>query len=133
MGYYQDCAIPKGPHSQPEKVAKRAKRVNSERSAKEQVRARDGRRCRVPGCRDQAKGWRLEVAHLSDKGMGGDHGTRSKRHLMICLCYPHHQGQDGYSLHNERLRIEPETSEGADGPCKFSVHKESGWDVVGVA
>ncbi len=104
----------------------------AEEAAKDQVRIRDQRKCRVPGCRFLKQGWALHVAHLDDKGMGGDKQllrTRVDRMLALCAC--HHQGP--ISLHSTDLRIIPETSRGTRGPCRFEVADEQKkWVVVGI-
>jgi hypothetical protein len=94
------------------------------------VRLRD-RECRWPGC-DYCRTYksRLEVAHLHDKGMGGDHGVRSTSDQMMLLCFLRHQGP--VSLHSGDCRITPLTDRGTDGPCKFEQQSESGWRVVHV-
>jgi len=102
-----------------------------EEAEKRKVRQRDVV-CRWPGCtncRDYKP--RLEVAHLDDKGMGGDHGNRTSADRMILLCFLTHQGPR--SLHSGDLRIEPLTEQGTDGPCMFLASDEQkGWLVVGV-
>jgi hypothetical protein len=111
-------------------LEKRATRRYVEATEKAAVRKRDGGVCRWPGCGERGEKWRLEVAHLNDKGMGGDHGTRSTRDQMILLCLPHHQGPR--SLHSGDLRITPVTSRGADGPLRFDEQTEAGWRTVGL-
>jgi hypothetical protein len=101
-----------------------------EDAEKRKVRARDVR-CRWPACPNcAAYKPRLEVAHLADKGMGGDHGRRSTADQMMLLCFLTHQGP--HSLHAQTRRIEPLTSRGADGPCRFWELREEGWTVVHV-
>lgn len=112
---------------------KRQKRVRDEDAIKQQVRIRDGYRCRVPGCTEQKRGVRLEIAHLDDKGAGGDKRLiRTRRDRMIALCFLHHQGP--VSLHSKDLRIEPESDAlGTDGPCWFYVSDEQlKWKSLGV-
>lgn len=111
-------------------LANRAERRTAEDHAKAEVRKRDGGVCRWPGCGERGKRWRLEVAHLADKGMGGDHGVRSTRDQMILLCLPDHQG--ARSLHSGDKRITPLTTAGTDGPCQFEEQTEAGWRVVAV-
>ena len=96
---------------------------------KQAVRGRDGNKCRWPGCRS-AKSVRLEVAHLNDKKMGGDHGLRSSRDQMMLLCFFCHQGP--FSLHSKDKRIEPiDPTLGTNGPCAFYERQESGqWQHV---
>lgn len=90
---------------------------NHERVEKDKVRKRDRRRCRWPFCEHKALKPRLEVAHLNDKGMGGDHGERTTADQMILLCLLHHQGPR--SLHSGNLEIRPQTNDGTNGPCLF--------------
>jgi hypothetical protein len=93
-------------------------RAAHEYRAKKYVRQRDRHACRVPGCDWYAQGYALHVAHLIDKGMGGDkRGLRTTRQTMITLCWNHHQGP--ISLHSKRLVIYPLTDAGTDGPCRF--------------
>jgi len=102
-----------------------------EEAEKAKVRVRD-KQCRWPECSycRQFKP-RLEVAHLADKGMGGDHGERSTADQMILLCFLRHQGP--VSLHSGMVKIEPVTERGTNGPCMFSIMDEQrGWTVVHV-
>jgi hypothetical protein len=118
-----------------ERRKKRNKLRNAEDAIKQEVRRRDGHRCRYPGCPMLFSSLfgRLEVAHLNDKGMGGDKRLiRTRRDRMILLCFGHHQGPR--SLHSGDLRIDPETQKGTDGPCAFWMADEQRkWRCVGVA
>lgn len=107
-------------------------RIQAERDAKAEVRERD-QTCRWPGCDCQrswgdAQGMRwmrqLEVAHLVDKGMGGDkQQLRSQRKLMILICGWRHRGN--FSLHSKRARIVPvNAAKGTDGLCEFYVQRQ---------
>lgn len=105
-----------------------------EDASKRQVRLRDVtcRWARATGdcyCL-RYKNLTLHVAHLYDKGAGGDHGVRSTPDQMIVLCSLRHQGE--LSLHSGRARITPITERGTDGPCQFEMETESGWQVVHV-
>lgn len=111
-------------------LAKRAKVRTAEANAKAAVRTRDGGVCRWPGCGERGKRWRLEVAHLVSKGIGGDGGTRSTPDQMALLCFQCHQGPR--SLHSGDKRIAPVTAQGADGPLRFEEQSEAGWRVVGL-
>ena len=72
-----------------------------EEAEKRKVRLRD-KQCRWPECAYcRSYNTRLEVAHLNDKGMGGDHGERSTADQMILLCWLRHQGP--ISLHSGGL------------------------------
>lgn len=122
---------PRGARRQ-ELLDKRRERRLKEEHAKEQVRIRDRRQCRVPGCTLLKKGWAPNVAHLDAKGIGGDKQLdRTQVHRMLVLCFPHHQGP--MSHHSKDLRIEPETDRGTNGPVHFFVADEqAGWISVGV-
>lgn len=111
-----------------ERREKRKKAKAFEEGEKRKVRTRDVR-CRWPSC-EYCREFkpRLEVAHLNDKGMGGDHGLRSTADQMLLLCFLIHQGPR--SLHSGDRRIEPLTERGTDGPCLFLELKEAGWCVV---
>lgn len=98
-----------------ERRANRAEIVAHEKAQKAEVVARDGSHtCRlVPNCPEREK---HETAHLDDKGMGGDHGTRTTADTMIRACLFHHQGR--WSLHSGDLRVEYLTPEKANGPIE---------------
>ena len=100
-----------------DRAAKRRKVVAHETQQKAIVRERDDYRCRVPGCMNPRR--QLEVAHLEDKGMGGDPtGIRSTPAKMLVLCRDHHQGPK--SVHSGHLVIAPKDAElGTAGPCNF--------------
>jgi hypothetical protein len=101
---------------------------------KAELRARDGKGCRWPGCEFWKKGIRVEGVHLVDKGMGGDPlGIRTQRALMIRLCNRHHQGS--VSIHSGDLDIVFLTDKGTDGPVQFkrkNPKAKDGWDVEAV-
>ena len=115
------------------RARRRGERKSHETREKAEVRARDGRGCRWPGCTFDKK-FRVECAHLVDKGMGGDPmGVRTKRALMIRLCHVHHQG--GTSIHSGDLDIVFLTSKGTDGPVQFlrkNPKAKNGWEIEGV-
>jgi hypothetical protein len=160
--FYASCAIPKVTRPKAQKPVqpiqrlrkrktkpvtrerrKRAlERVYAEREAKAEVRERD-QTCRWPGCTcqrswgsSQANSWMrgLEVAHLEDKGMGGDKKLiRTQRHKMILICGWRHRGTFG--LHSGRARIVPLNAEkGTDGPCEFWLQRQKNgeWELVGL-
>lgn len=113
-----------------ERMEKRADIEAAEEKNKREVRRLDGYMCRVPHCDCLKRRDRLEVAHLVDKGIGGDHGVRSGLENLILLCLAHHQGR--VSLHQGTLKIEPLTPEGMRGPCEFWVSDGgSGWVSIG--
>lgn len=133
MAFATNFKPPKGTHLI-ERREKRKAIEALEEQEKRQVRLRDGecRWARSVGdcyCR-RYKNITLHVAHVNDKGMGGDHGVRSTADQMILLCALRHQGE--ISLHTGRARITPVTDRGTDGPCKFEMDTEMGWQVVHV-
>jgi hypothetical protein len=106
--------------------ARRDKRMAGETYLREQKRiakARDGGKCRWPGC-DCGKNGRkplLESAHLIDKSRGGSDDASN----LISLCDERHRGTP--SLHSKDLHIEPLTPHGANGVCAFYArHPETG-------
>jgi hypothetical protein len=111
----------KGPEAE-RRTKKAAKVAVGERANKRAVRLRD-MVCRYPecGCRTGAirgDDAALEVAHLEDKGMGGDPLLiRSLPSTMILLCHYRHQGVEGE--HSKLLEIERLTPSGTDGACAF--------------
>jgi hypothetical protein len=113
---------------------RRTTRRSHEDKIKAELRARDGKGCRWPGCEFWKKGVRVEGVHLVDKGMGGDPlGIRTQRALMIRLCHRHHQGST--SIHSGDLDIVFLTSKGTDGPVQFlrrNLKAKSGWAIEGV-
>lgn len=93
---------------------------------KDLVRARD-KRCRWPHCAN-CKQWqpRLEVAHLTAKGMGGDPAmVRTSADRMILLDWLTHQAGTS-SLEQHGKWIVPLTDRGTDGPCEFWQDDEQG-------
>jgi hypothetical protein len=94
-------------------------RVLAEDKEKDKVRARD-RQCRWPHCENcRAYKPRLEVAHLTAKGMGGDpNGDVTTADQMILLDFLTHQSGP-LSLEQHGRRIVPLTDKGTYGPCEF--------------
>ena len=88
----------------------------AEKDVKAEVTRRDGQKvCRLdPNCLHVKVGIGVEGVHLDDKGMGGDHGVRTQRHLMIRGCAIHHRGAK--SLHSGDLKVRYLTDKGTDGP-----------------
>ena len=116
-----------------ERHSRRLEIRNHERVEKDKARKRDKRRCRWPHCEYKAMKPRVEVAHLDDKGMGGDHGLRTDAAIMIRSCFFHHQGP--WSLHSHDLRVEYLTPELANGPIEVWGRGEgpeqfNGWYLV---
>jgi hypothetical protein len=100
-----------------ERVEKRKAVESYEDGQKRRVRLRD-KRCRWPSCDCHQRRDRIEVAHIHDKGIGGDHGLRSSADQLICLCVARHQGRP--SLHSGDLEVRPmRETEGTNGPCEF--------------
>ncbi len=100
---------------------RRKDRTNAELTAKAKVRRRDIK-CRWPRCECRTMtGVPLECAHILDKSLGGENTTAN----MMLLCRFRHQGKP--SLHSKDLRIEPQTSAGADGLCDFYADIDGEW------
>lgn len=87
---------------------------------RESVFDREQYRCRIPWCEETA----YEMAHLADKGMGGDHGLRTTTANCVAVCTGHHRGTR--SLHSGHLKFEFLSSRGADGPIRFSYDEQIG-------
>lgn len=77
------------------------------------AKVRDDHRCQRPGCTVRGVG-RVESAHLKNKQMGGDHGLRTRRQLLVTACPADHQ-----ALHAGLLKVVPQTDAGADGPLDW--------------
>ena len=110
--------------------ARRKAITQREEANKLKVRKRD-RMCRWPHC-ENCKTYkpRLEVAHVTAKGMGGDHGTVSDASHMILIDHLTHQSGPS-SLEQHGRRVEPLTDQGTNGPCQFLARDERGeWYVV---
>ena len=124
-------AIPKPPKGSDlirrRKIAKTIR--DYEKEQKQIVRLRD-RRCRWPHCENcRVYKPRLEVAHLTAKGSGGDHGTRSAADRMVLLDHLTHQGAGGLERHERK--IVPLTDRGTFGPCEFwKWETGTGWYLV---
>lgn len=105
---------------------------------KSAARKRDGWMCRFPRCGCHQKRLHPEAAHVESKRMGGDHGNRSHRSNLICLCRGRHR-ESVISLHAGTLRCEPLTVKGTDAKVRWWVNaavlgdrfaKEPRWVVV---
>lgn len=95
--------------------ARRRKIEDAEMVAKLEAIIRDGGHCR---CCNAAFPTHVEVAHIRDKGMGGDHGLHSSTsadYVLLCVCC--HRGPR--SVHAGFIRIVPLTDRGGDGPVEF--------------
>jgi hypothetical protein len=101
-----------------EELASRRALVRAEDQAKAAVRRRD-RVCRFPLCGCHRLRLRLEVAHLTHKGSGGNPtGTRNVTGNLLLLCSHRHQ-HGALSLHHGTLVPVPLTGAGADGPIRW--------------
>ena len=112
-----DAKPAKGTAKQARKT-KRSQVEAGEREQKHLVRMRD-LRCRYPlhaagGCVGP-----LEVAHITAKGMGGDHGTRSTTANMVLVCAGVHRGS--VSMHSGGVKVEALSDAGADGPLRWRI------------
>ena len=96
-----------------DRKAKRAVVAANQRKVERDVLTRDGKRCRVPGCRADA-----ECAHVEPKKMGGDHGERTDTLNCFRCCAEHHRGPRG-SIHSADLEVIKLTPAGCDGPLAF--------------
>lgn len=101
--------------------AKRARRraiLLAETRAKIDAKERDGwacRRCHVDNAMFPFV--LIEAAHIDDKGMGGDHGTRSSKPSdYVTLCADCHRGP--CSVHSGHLVMVVGPERG-DGPVTF--------------
>jgi hypothetical protein len=115
-----------------EKLAKDAHEDYIETTAKLKAKARDGYRCRVPGCTTNLNKWRLEAAHVTDEGMGSRHSVSCESKHYASVCYLHHQGER--SIHTGDLRmvaIEPER--GGDGLLRWDDLTDAGWVTRGIS
>lgn len=109
----------------------RAEFEKAEDDAKKRAKRRDGYVCRWPELH-KCRGL-LESSHVfRHKGMGGDHGTVTNTGNLMSFCaWIHRRGPA--SIDGKQLKVEPETPDGADGPCSFwrqNEHDE--WVCVGV-
>ena len=109
----------------------RRKAIEAYEDREKQIVRRRDRVCRWPRCENcRCFKPRLEVAHLSAKGAGGDHGQKSSADAMILLDMLTHQGGPS-SLEQHGRRIEPLTTAGTSGPCEFWALDEKGaWYLV---
>lgn len=116
-----------------ERVEKSHGRKEAERTAKKKSKALTVGRCRWPHrtaaekrlCAASPK----ESAHLKDKGIGGDHGKRSKPEDHVTVCQPVHQGPG--SIHDKKKRITPLTEFKGFGACLFEEKVKGKWVVAG--
>ena len=98
-----------------EQAAKDAEALEKREKAK--ARKRDKRAVGGLGCRwpepHICRGG-VEAAHLVDKSRGGANAAEN----LVSLCaWLHRRGPE--SIHGKQLKIEKETSAGADGPLSF--------------
>jgi hypothetical protein len=113
---------------------RRKGRVAHKLRVQAELRHRDGPHCRWPDCDAWKRGERVDNAHLTDAGMGGDPSAlRTRRPIMIRLCQSHHMGR--VSIHSKDLRVVFITERKADGPLQFEQRdfkSKGGWRVVGI-
>lgn len=116
-----------------ERHARKLERQQAADAVKAAAKRRDGYRCRWPHCEYHAvtQGRVIDAAHLQAAGSGGDPAlVRTTRDNLIALCRLHHRTAPE-NLHNAKLKIEPLTPEGTDGPCAFYRWTVAdGWYVV---
>lgn len=137
--------LPFNPQPKPERGSAKRKRIkdsmttaSKEAVNKSKAKARDGYRCRWPHetaldrevCRREVK----ESSHYKAKGIGGDHGHRSKVEDSITFCRPTHQGPG--SIHAGKKKVEPlDPKLKMSGPCVFfenrGTFKKPKWVEVG--
>lgn len=94
-----------------DREAERADLAKIEDREKKAARRRDGG-CRWPE-KHKCRGL-LEAAHIRDASLGGD---MDRRNLVTLCAWLHRRGP--VSVHGKQLRVEAETSAGADGPLAF--------------
>jgi len=82
---YSVLALPKGPLRVDEKRAKRLTDESLEAAARKAVRARDGKRCAVPGCRDAG----VHLHHIVYRSKSKK--LRWATSNLIYLCLAHHR------------------------------------------
>lgn len=103
---------------------KKTERKTTERKNMDAARKAD-KGCRFPLCGCRKLGLRVEVAHLTHRGMGGNpKGDRTQPDNVISLCAHRHQHGE-ISLHKGTLDIRPLTPDGTRGPVMFLVDAET--------
>lgn len=101
--------------------AEKAKRKTALRDKKDEVRVRDGRRCRFPLCGCGRLKMRLEVSHARHEGRGGNPaGDRSDPHTMVQVCAGRHK-ESRLSIDQHTIRWEGLTDRGSDGPIRWLI------------
>lgn len=110
--------------------------VSDEDKIKREAKRRDFHRCRWPHqtLEEAARCvmLRVESAHLTHKGMGGDKQLiRTKRELLITQGVQCHDLLDGRVIGGIPRRIRFLTDKQADGPCAFDVKRGKKWVEVG--
>jgi hypothetical protein len=134
---YSGFKHPKGDRHQ-RKAQLRADREKldaHEAEQKSKARVRDGHKCCWPHQTEEdrlmCRAARLHVAHYKGKGMGGDHGVRTKRRNLITFCEPTHIGPK-WSLHGGFRRVVPlDPTKVMDGPRAFEEKRGGRWVEVG--
>lgn len=90
-----------------------AQREANRKAVAKQVKQRDSYRCRWPEAH-KCRGGPLEAAHIKDLSLRGV--TVATNEITFCP-WIHRRGPE--SIHGKELKVEPETSAGANGPCSF--------------
>lgn len=100
----------------------RAERVAAEQKAMKLAKKLDGG-CRYPLCAHRAQKPRIEAAHVTHRGMGGNPtGDRTTSDQIITLCFIDHAAYD-----RGEIDLEPLTDKGTRGPCAwYRLNKETG-------
>lgn len=88
-------------------------------AVKTEVKRLDGFKCRI-AVPHKCRGG-LEAAHILDASLGGE---MTPENLISACRWIHRQG--AVSIHQKRVRVEPETPRGGRGPCAFWVKDEDG-------
>lgn len=95
-----------------EREKARATRKAQRRAAVDEAKARDGYLCRWPE-RHKCRGL-LEGAHIIDSSLKGPDEPWN----IVSLCaWVHRRGPE--SIHGKQLKVQMETTEGANGPLSF--------------
>lgn len=111
-----------------EQKARRVTLKTAEDKHKRQAKARDGNVCRAPHASqqeyDECRQLRIEVAHLTHKGMGSDpSGERSLPELLVALGLRCHRDR----LDRKRLRAKFLTVDRANGPIAWEEQHGERW------
>lgn len=118
-----------------EKVARKAT-VSIEDRLKQASKRRDGNKCRWPHTDPEeaarCRMLRVESAHLTHKGMGGDKQLiRTKKELLVTFGLQCHDLFDGRIGGGRPRRVRFLTEKKADGACAFEVRHGGQWFEIG--